>query len=292
MTRKDATLFLLLSAVWGSSFLFIKLGLLGGFGPLTLVALRLVFGAVVMWLLVFRQGLRLPRQLSVLLMIAFLALINNTIPFTLITWGELFIDSGMAAILNSTVPLFAVLLSHIALADEPLTARRVAGVAIGFVGVLVLFAPDIVAGSGSGRLAGQVAVILASVGYAAGSVFARKYLRGIQPSVLSAAQLAFAFLWIVGAALLLEQPWTATPAPIAWFSALWLGILGTGLAYLLFFILIRDIGATPTTMVTYVIPLFAVVFGVIFLRETLRWEYLLALALIFVGVWFVNSRQR
>lgn len=288
MTRKDATLFVLLSAIWGSSFMFIKLGLLGGFGPLTLVALRLFFGAGVMWLLAFRQGQHLPRSLSVLMGIAFMGLINNAMPFTLITWSEQYIDSGMAAILNSTVPLFAVVFSHFALADESFTARRSMGVLVGFLGVLVLFAPDLLLGVGGNHLLAQLAVILASAGYAVGSVFARKYLNGVAPAVLTATQLGFAFLWVVGPTLWFEQPWTAEPEVMAWVAALWLGVLGSGLAYLVFFVLLRSIGATPTTMVTYVIPLFAVFFGIVFLQERLRWEQLVALLLIIAGVWLVN----
>ena len=270
--------------------MFIKLGLLGGFGPMTLVSLRLLFGSGVMWLLAFRQGQRAPRRFSILLGIALLGLINNTLPFTLITWSEQHIDSSMAAILNSTVPLFAVALSHFILTDESFTWRRVMGVLVGFMGVMVLFAPELLSGAGGNRLLAQAAVILASAGYAVGSVFARKYLYGIPPAVLSATQLGFAFLWIFGAALWLEHPVMAQPTPMAWFAALWLGVLGTGLAYLIFFVLLRSLGATPTTMVTYVIPLFAVVFGVIFLREQVRWEQLVALIMISGGVWLVNRR--
>ena len=288
MTRKDATLFVLLSAIWGSSFMFIKLGLLGGFGPLTLVSLRLLFGAGVTWLLAMRQGQHLPRSLSLLIGIAFMGLINNALPFTLITWSEQYIDSSMAAILNSTVPLFAVVFSHFALKDESFTLRRAVGVVVGFLGVLVLFAPDLFLGVGGNHLIAQMAVICASAGYAVGSVFARKYLNGVAPAVLTATQLSFAFLWIVVPALWLERPWTLEPAAMAWFAALWLGILGSGLAYLIFFVLLRSIGATPTTMVTYVVPLFAVFFGIVFLQEQLRWEQLVALLLIIAGVWLAN----
>ncbi|NOX60866.1 MAG: DMT family transporter [Chloroflexi bacterium] len=291
MTRKDMALFLALSAIWGSSFLFIKLGLQGGLQPLTLVALRLFFGAGVMFLLAKRLGLPLAAALPFLPHIALLALVNNVLPFSLITWGEKYIDSGMAAILNSTTPLFTAILSHFSLSDERLTWRRILGVSIGFMGVLVLFAPDLLFGTGANRVIGGLAVVAASAGYAFGSVFARKHLTGISATVLTTVQLSLAFVWVLLPALFLEQAWQASPTPLAWFSVMWLGMLGTGLAYLLFFRLLRDIGATPTTMVTYVIPLFAVIFGAVLLNERLHWTQLVAMALIFMGIWLVSAAR-
>lgn len=292
MKRKDALVFLTLSAIWGSSFMFIKIGLDGGLTPLTLVAIRLGLGALVMLALMRRQGLSLPRRGEVLLSLAFLGFINNVIPFTLITWGEQYISSGLTAILNSTVPFFAVILSHVFLADERLNRRRVAGVMVGFLGVLLLFAPDLSSAvtALTDRLAGQLAIILASAGYAMGSVFTRRRLQHVPAAVLAASQLSFAFLWTLAPAIVWERPWQLQPSAPALFAVTWLGILGSGIAYFLFFRLIKAIGATPTTMVTYVIPLFAVVFGLVFLRESIHWSYAAAMGLIFTGVWMVNRR--
>ncbi len=290
MTRRDAAFFITLSAIWGSSFLLIKVGLLGGLGPLTLVMLRLLLGAAAMALLARKLGEHFPRSGRILGVIAIMALINNTLPFSLITWGEQYIPSGLASILNSSVPLFAVIISHFALSDERFTWNRVAGVTVGFAGVAILFAPDLFSQGLSGAVIGQLAIILASLGYAAGSVIARKYLQGVPSATLSALQLSFALLWVSLPALAWEKPWTMQPTALAWFAVLWLGLVGTGLAYLMFFRLLKAIGATPTTMVTYVIPIFAVFFGVIFLGERLYWAQLAALALIFAGVWLVNRR--
>ncbi len=290
MTRREASLFLILSAIWGSSFLFIKLGLLGGMGPLTMVMVRLTLGSAAMGLLAWKLGEAIPRSARILAIIFLVALVNNTLPFSLITWGEQFISSGLTAILNSTVPLFAVVLSHFTLADERFTWARVTGVLVGFLGVTTLFAPDLVSQGMSGAVMGQLAVILGSLGYAAGSVIARKHLQEVPSATLSALQLAFALLWILIPALWLEKPWSQSPTALAWFSAAWLGLLGTGLAYLIFYRLLKSIGATPATMVTYVIPVFAVIFGIIFLHERLYWMQVVALALIFAGVWLVNRR--
>lgn len=291
MPRKHAAIFLALSAIWGSSYMFIKLGLNDGFEPFSLVAVRLLLGAVLMAVIMRRQGLGLPRQRRVITALAILGFMNNFIPFSLITWGEQFIDSNLAAILNSTTPLFAAVLSHFFLADERLTWRRVAGVALGFLGVVILFAPDLVVGAGANKILGQAAVVLAAVGYAASTVFGRRRLVGVPAPVASTLQLSFAFLWTLGPALLVERPWQLQITPLAWFSAIWLGLLSTGLAYLLYFTLLHVIGATPTTMVTYVIPLFAVLFGVVLLDEPLRWSQPLALATIFAGVWLANRRR-
>ncbi|HHB89946.1 MAG TPA: DMT family transporter [Anaerolineae bacterium] len=290
MTRREASLFLILSAIWGSSFLFIKLGLLGGMGPLTMVMIRLALGSVSMGLLAWKLGESIPRSGRILAIIFLVALVNNTLPFSLITWGEQFIPSGLTAILNSTTPLFAVIIAHVALADERFTWSRVVGVIVGFMGVVTLFVPDLISQGMGGAVIGQLAVILGSLGYASGSVIARKYLHHVPSATLSALQLAIALLWILIPTLWLEKPWTQSPTLLAWFSAAWLGLLGTGLAYLIFYRLLKSIGATPATMVTYVIPIFAVIFGVIFLNEQLYWMQLVALALIFVGVWLVNRR--
>ncbi len=290
MTRKNAAIFVALSAIWGSSYMFIKLGVTGGFEPFSLVAVRLFLGAVLMAVIMRRQRLPLPRQRSVLYSLAFLGFMNNFIPFSLITWGEQYIDSNLAAILNSTTPLFAVILAHFFLADERLNWRRGAGVLLGFIGVVVLFAPDLVLGAGANRIWGQIAVVVAALGYAASTVFGRRRLRGVPAPVASTLQLSFAFLWTLGPALIVERPWHLSPTPLAWFAAIWLGLLSTGLAYLLYFTLLHIIGATPTTMVTYVIPIFAVLFGVVLLDEPLRWTQPVALATIFAGVWLANRR--
>ncbi len=290
MSRRDAARFIILSAIWGSSFLFIKLGLLGGMGPLTLVMLRLLLGAAAMALLAWKLGEHLPPGWRIIGVIFLVALVNNALPFSLITWGEQHIPSSLTAILNSSVPLFTVVISHFALSDERFTWSRVAGVTMGFLGVFILFAPDLLTQGLSGAVVGQLAIVLATLGYATGSVITRKYLQGVPSATLAALQLGFALLWMLPPALLWEKPWTLQPTALAWFSVLWLGFLSTGLAYFIFFQLIKSIGATPTTLVTYVIPVFAVIFGVIFLDERLYWAQLAALALIAAGVWLVNRR--
>jgi len=290
MSRRDAARFIILSAIWGSSFLFIKLGLLGGMGPLTLVMLRLLLGAAAMALLAWKLGEHLPPGWRIIGVIFLVALVNNALPFSLITWGEQHIPSSLTAILNSSVPLFTVVISHFALSDERFTWSRVAGVTMGFLGVFILFAPDLLTQGLSGAVVGQLAIVLATLGYATGSVITRKYLQGVPSATLAALQLGFALLWMLPPVLLWEKPWTLQPTALAWFSVLWLGFLSTGLAYFIFFQLIKSIGATPTTLVTYVIPVFAVIFGVIFLDERLYWAQLAALALIAAGVWLVNRR--
>ena len=280
MSRRDAARFIILSAIWGSSFLFIKLGLLGGMGPLTLVMLRLLLGAAAMALLAWKLGEHLPPGWRIIGVIFLVALVNNALPFSLITWGEQHIPSSLTAILNSSVPLFTVVISHFALSDERFTWSRVAGVTMGFLGVFILFAPDLLTQGLSGAVVGQLAIVLATLGYATGSVITRKYLQGVPSATLAALQLGFALLWMLPPVLLWEKPWTLQPTALAWFSVLWLGFLSTGLAYFIFFQLIKSIGATPTTLVTYVIPVFAVIFGVIFLDERLYWAQLAALPVI------------
>jgi drug/metabolite transporter (DMT)-like permease len=216
-----------------------------------------------------------------------MAIINITIPFLLITWAEQSVDSSLAAILTSPVPLFAIVLSSIFLTDEPMRVNGVLGLAVGFIGVVILTSPGLT-GVGS-SVGGELALLGAAFSYACGAVYARRNVRGLAPMVPAVLQVSFAALITAILALVLEHPWTVRPDTEAIFSIVWLGILGSGIAYLFVFRLFAAWGATRTTMVSYIIPVVGIVLGFLVLAEPIDSRVLLGTAFVVGGVALVNS---
>lgn len=288
MKLKDWLAFAALGLAWGSSFLWIKIAV-AEVGPFTLVALRLLFGVLGLLAVAGFKRPDWPVRGPVWRSLVILGLINTAIPFVLISWGELYIDSAVAAVLNSTVPLFTMIVAHLFLSDDRLTAMRLFGLLIGFVGVVVLLLRDLEGGF-SGSALGQGAVLLAAMFYAGSSVFARRNARGVSPIVHSLVPLvaADAALWLVTP--FAETPLTLPALPLTWLAIAWLGLIGSCLAYLLYFYLLHSVGPTRTTLVTYVFPLVGVVLGVVFLNELLDWNLLVGGGLVVGSIAVVNSR--
>ncbi len=303
-------MFLSLAAIWGSSFLFIRVGLDEGIAPMTIVSQRTFFASLLLGAVLLARGGRLPLQWNVWKRMTFMGVTNIVVPFALIAWGQQYIPSGLASILNAMVPLFTILLAAVALADEHITAAKLAGLGIGFGGVILLALPSVDAARVDEdallALAGMLAVALAAVFYAVASVYTRRRLSGHAivrlpdgsrraptPAEISFGSAFSAFLIITVMAVVFERPaggLYALPASGAgWLAMIWLGALGTGVAYLLFFRLIERWGATRTTLVTYVIPVVAIALGFIFLGERLRPLELAGAALIIGGVVLVNA---
>lgn len=289
MKPKDWLAFILLGSVWGSSFLWIKIAV-QEIGPLLLVSLRLLFGILALLIVIAFTRPSWPRRRQVWLSLALLGLINNALPYTLISWGEQYIDSAVAAVLNSTTPLFTMLVAHLLLTDDRMTRQRVLSLLLGFIGIVLLFSRDLLGGP-QGSMLGQLAVLLASVSYAFASVFARRTTKGLNPAVQALVPLLSAdlLLWMVTPAV--EAPLTLPVLPITWLSVVWLGVLGTGVAFLLYFYLLHSVGPTRTVLVTYIFPLVGVALGVIFLNERLDWQLMAGAALVIASVVLVNTHR-
>ena len=286
-SRVDWLLFLALGFIWGSSYLFIKLAV-DDYGTFTLVALRLVIGGIFLWsvFLIARQALpRSPRLYGHLLV---MAVINITIPFLLITWAEQSVESSLAAILTSPVPLFAIVLSALFLHDEPMRVNGLIGLIVGFIGVVIITSRGLT-GAGS-SLTGEIALLGAAFSYACGAVYSRRNVRGVPPMIPAVFQVTFAAIITGTISLLFEAPWTVTPDTEALFSILWLGILGSGLAYLFVFRLFAHWGATRTTLVAYVLPVVGIALGYLVLDEPIDARLIVGTALVIAGVGLVNSR--
>ncbi len=284
--RIDWLIFFALGFMWGSSYLFIKLAV-NDFGTFTLVALRLTVGSILLWSVVRIAKQPLPRERRIYGHLLVMAIINITIPFLLITWAEQSVESSLAAILTSPVPLFAIVLSALFLHDEPMRVNGLAGLIVGFIGVIIITSRGLT-GAGS-SISGELALLGATISYAAGAVYARRNVRGLAPMIPAAFQVGFAALITGVAALLFEHPWTARPDLQGVFAILWLGILGSGFAYLFVFRLFAHWGATRTTLVAYLIPVVGITLGYLFLREPIDGRILIGTALVIAGVGLVNS---
>jgi len=282
---KHWLVFLLLGGIWSSSFLWIKIAV-QEVGPITLVAFRVLFGLLFTVVVVFFQRTQLPRTFKEWFPILLLGISNVAIPFFLISWGEQSIDSAVAAILDATVPLFTIIIAHFALRDDKMTVPKVLGLLIGFAGVIVLMSKDI--GSTIGPILGQGAVVLACAFYAGSSVFARRSTENVSGILRSAGPLisSTAVMWL--ATFVIEKPLKIPQLPITWIALIWLGVLGSGFAFILNYYLIHEIGPTRTTMVTYLFPLGGVILGVTFLGEHLSWQLLAGAVLIIASLAVAN----
>ena len=255
-------------------------------GPITLVAFRVLFGLLFGITVILIQRVQLPRTWKEWFPPLLLGITNVAIPFFLISWGEQSIDSAVAAILDATVPLFTILIAHYLLHDDKMTVPKVAGLLIGFAGVVILMSKDI--GSSFGSLLGQFAVVLACVFYAGSAVYARRTTEDTPGIIRSVGPLisATAAMWL--GTFLVESPIKIPRLGITWIALLFLGVLGSGVAFILLYYLIHEIGPTRTSLVTYLFPLGGVILGVIFLDEQLTWQLLVGAVLIILSLVVAN----
>jgi drug/metabolite transporter (DMT)-like permease len=290
MKTKHWLVFISLGLIWSTSFLWIKIGV-QEIGPMALVTFRMTFGALAAVAIGVFNKVNWPRDRKTWLIYAILGPTSLAIPIFFISWGEQTIDSAVASILNATVPLFTIVIAHFWLHDDKMTVQKVAGLLVGFAGVVTLLSEDLSAGAHNSAI-GQAAVILAALFYAGSAVAVRKFTQHVEAVARGAMPLITSTLimWIV--APVLEKPFLVPALPITWVAALWLGVLGSGLAMIMFNYLIHEIGPTRASLVTYIFPLGGVILGVIFLDEHLSWQLLVGTALIISSLAVVNWRQK
>jgi drug/metabolite transporter (DMT)-like permease len=288
-TRLDWLLFVLLGFFWGSSYLFIKIGVEAGLQPFTLVAMRLLFGALLLGTIVVVAREALPRERRMYGHLAVLGLFSVALPFMLITWAETHVDSSLAAVLTGAVPLFVIPIAAVLLPAEKITANAILGILIGLVGVAVVvgFNPATLTGT---ELVPQLALIGAAASYALGGVYARRNVRGLRPMIPALFQVSFALVLTAVPALLVERPWDGALTLEALLAVLWLGLIGSGAAYLIFFRLLQNWGATRTSLVAYLLPIWGIVLGALVLAEPIDARLLAGTALVIAGIGLVNMR--
>jgi len=280
-TAGDYLLLAALALMWGAAFLLIKIAV-ATVPPFTIVVGRLVIATILMMAYLVFLDDQLPLTLETWTWFALMGLFGNVIPFALIGWGEIRIDSGLAAILVATVPLFTAVLAHFFTDDEPLSLRRLGGTCLGLVGVVVLMGWEALSGLGATILS-QLAIIGAAFSYALTNIIARRVTTGSTASA-SAATLVCATVWAMPASMVVDRPWNLalsleSPAAIAT-----LALLSTTLAYIVYFRLIRSVGATFVSFVNYLIPPIGVGLGIMIAGEIPSLQSLLALLIILAGI--------
>lgn len=279
-----------LSVLWGGSFFFVEV-VINDLPPLTIVLLRVGLAAIALWIFAAMVGLRPPASTAVWFAFFIMGMINNAIPFSLIVWGQIYIASGLAAILNATAPLFTVIVAGVLLADERITLPKLAGVVFGFAGVVLMIGPGVLDGFSSNLFA-QLAILGAAVSYAFAGVYGRRFkTMGLNPVVIAAGQVTASSLVLLPVVFYLEQPQNLTLPRVPGIAAIFgLGVLSTALAYILYFRILAAAGATNLLLVAFLIPVSAILLGSMVLGETLQPIHFAGMALIGSGLLVIDGR--
>ncbi len=286
MTTNDWLTLVLLSVLWGGSFLFYKV-LATQLPALTTVTARCVIAATALAGLfaAIGQSIHLPRRTWRQFLV--LGMLNNAIPFMALAWGETRVASGTASILNAMTPVATLLVSAFVFRAEILTPARLAGVALGFAGVTVVVGPDALQGQ---DVVGQLVCLVAPLSYAFGVPYGRRII-GLAPPQMAVGQLVASSLILTPICVVFDRPWSlAAPDAAGWASLLGLALLSTAVAYVLFFRILARAGATNLTLVTFLVPISALLFGGALLGETVQAEALAGMALIVVGLAAIDGR--
>jgi drug/metabolite transporter (DMT)-like permease len=277
-----------LSIIWGGSFFFFAVAI-RELPTFTIVLARVGLGAVALWLAVLALRVPRPSDPKVWRDLVIMGVLNNAIPFSLIVWGQHEVASGLAAVINGTTPFFTVLVANAFTADEKMSWNRLAGALAGLAGVAVMIGYDIFANLGA-SLGHQIAIVMGAVFYACASVFARRF-GGLPPLITAAGQTTGSSLALLPLVLLIDRPWTLPwPSHGTIAVLLALGVLCTAIAYLLYFSILKSAGATNLVLVTFLVPVSAILLGIGFLGESLKLQHLLGMAAIGAGLALIDGR--
>ena len=281
-------LLILLSAIWGGSFYFFAI-LIKELPVFTIVFFRVFLAAFVLWIVVFASGQRPPDSWAKWQNYFVMGLLNNVIPFSLIVWGENRVAPGLAAVLNATTPFFTVLVAHFFTTNERLSWNRLTGALVGLIGVAALVGFDSIKSLG-GDVRFQLAIILASVFYAFSAVWARRFSQ-MPPIVNAASQTTASSIMLLPLMLVVDHPWSLPmPSMLAIYSQLGLSLLCTAVAYILFFTILKRAGSTNISLVTFLVPISAMILGAAFLSEQITANHILGMLVIGIGLALIDGR--
>ncbi|MFC7065383.1 DMT family transporter [Brucella rhizosphaerae] len=274
-------LLLLLATLWGASYSFIKIGV-ATIPPITLIAARTLIAGLILLVIIRLRGLKLPSDVATWKRFLFQACLNSVVPFTAIAWAEQTTEAGLAAILNSTTPIFTFLITLLITRHEAVTSRRLFGVAAGLAGTCLIIGVQALSGLGS-ELWAQLAIVAATVCYAGAAIFGRNF-KGLDPMLPAAGSLICGAIILIPLSLIVDQPWTLTPSTNSIFALLGLAVFSTAAAFTIYFRLIQTLGSVGTTAQAYLRVPIGVGIGVIFLGERLTSTAWLGLAFVVLGV--------
>ncbi len=277
----ELLLLALLATLWGASYTFIKLGV-ATIPPITFIAARTLIAALILLAVLRLRGLRLPRDRTTWKRFAIQAALNSVMPFTLIAWAELTIDAGLAAILNSTTPIFTFLLTILITRHEPTTLRKLIGVFAGIIGICLIIGVEALNGVGRELLA-QLAMLIATVSYAGAAIFGRNF-KDLDPMMPAAGSMLCGAVILIPLSLIVDHPWTLSPSTSSLLALLGLAVFSTALAFCIFFRLVNTLGSVGTTAQAYLRVPIGVAIGALFLGERLTDTAWIGLVCVVAGV--------
>jgi len=292
MGRVEWVMLLALSVVFGGAFFFFEIGI-KTFEPLTFAWLRVAGAALLLWIYVLWSRRRLPASWGEWMALLVQGLLNNVIPFGLIAWAQLTINSSLSSILNATTPLWTVLIVGLVLPDERLTRLKVAGVVLGIVGVACMIGVDAIGGLGGSTSIAQMAVVAAAVSYGIAGLWGRRFQRwGMDPVVVATGQVTSSSLLLLPVVLFVDPVWLyiGDATAVAWLSVLGIAVLSTAIGYILFFRIMATAGATNLSLVTFLVPISATLLGVGLLGESIGASHILGAGIIGVALMLIDGR--
>lgn len=288
MKIKNLILLVALATLWGPSFLFIKVAV-AEIPPISLAAMRIGLAALLLCSYLLIRGEKPIKSLKFWRQVTIAGFFAHAVPFVLINWGEVYIDSALASILNALTPLSTIIIANFMVSDDKMSLEKGIGTVLGLVGLLVLISPSLGIDM-SVSLAGIVAVSLGAVSYGIAIVYSRLNLKGTKPLHAPASQLFVTSLYLVPFSIFIEGPYhLADVSYEALGSVLVLGSFGTALAFVIYYNILEGAGASYLSLVTYLMPIYGVALGVLFLGETVYIEALIGALLIVIGIMIVNN---
>jgi drug/metabolite transporter (DMT)-like permease len=290
MTALEWTMLLALATVWGGSFFFNAIAV-QELPVFTVVVSRVALAAIILLMIMRLRGERLPRDRRVWVAFLGMGFLNNVIPFSLIVWGQQHIASGIASILNASTPLFTVVFAHILTSDERMTRGKFTGVLVGFAGVAVMIGMDALRELGTGIVA-QLLCLGGAISYAFAGIYGRRFrTMGISPMSTATGQVVASSMILLPIMMLVDQPWTLpVPSLTAIGALIGVAVISTALAYVLYFRILATAGATNLLLVTFLIPVSAILLGTLFLGESLFARHFVGMALIGIGLAAIDGR--
>lgn len=287
---KPRLVWLLLCCIWGSTWLFIKLGL-EDLPPFTFAGIRFVIAVAILSTIIAMRRLSLPKTSRDWLLLMVSGVLAFCVNYGLLFWGEQYISSGLAAVLQSTIPAFGLVIAHFYLPGEKMTPAKILGIVLGVIGVAVIFSNQLDV-AGPRALAGCAALVVSSVGAAYSNVLVKTYGNHLDPAILAGGQMFFGLIPL----LLIGIPWEGSPlhfrwTPMAVVALFYLAVVGSVVAFLLYYWLVQNMDVTKTMLIALVTPVVAVTLGMLVLNEELHWRTLLGGLMIISGIGIIVLRQ-